>query len=98
MECMECHKRPATLHITQAINGQKVEQHVCETCAQQKDYTANHEDGYSLHELITSLFGADQLAIQQAHRMSKEHEIISDQCQMSDHQCRKVVIFGCASG
>src|SRR5699024_9901025 len=73
MECMECHKRPATLHITQVNNGQKVEQHVCETCAQHKGYTSNHEDSYSLHDLITSLFGADQLGIQQAHRMSKEH-------------------------
>jgi len=96
MECMECHKRPATLHITQVVNGQKVEQHVCETCAQQKGYTSNHEDSYSLHDLITSLFGADQLGIQQAHRMSKEREIICDQCQMSFHEFRKIGRFGCA--
>src|SRR5699024_9625145 len=96
MECMECHKRPATLHITQVINGQKLEQHVCESCTQHKGYTYNHEDSYALHELLTRLTAAQQLSFQQAHCMSKEHEVISDQCPMSLLEFRRVGRFGCA--
>lgn len=97
MKCMECQKRPATLHLTQVINGQKTERHVCEICAQQKGYVTNQEDSYSLHDLITGLFGADHLEIQHAQRMNQEEEIKCDQCQMSFHMFRKVGRFGCAN-
>jgi len=65
MKCMECHKRPATLHFTQVINGQKTEQHVCELCAQKKGYISNNDEAYSLHDLLTGLFGSSQMGLQQ---------------------------------
>jgi len=34
MECQKCQQRPANVHITQFINGQKQELHLCEECAQ----------------------------------------------------------------
>ena len=34
MQCEKCQKRPANVHITQFINGQKAEKHLCEQCAQ----------------------------------------------------------------
>jgi len=34
MECQKCQQRPANVHITQYINGQKHETHLCEECAQ----------------------------------------------------------------
>lgn len=36
MLCQECNKRPATLHFTKIVNGEKTEFHICETCAKEK--------------------------------------------------------------
>ena len=36
MICQECNQRPATLHFTKIINGEKTEVHLCEKCAQEK--------------------------------------------------------------
>ena len=33
MICQQCETRPATLHFTKIINGEKTEMHVCEQCA-----------------------------------------------------------------
>jgi len=35
MECQRCHQKPANVHITQIINGEKRETHLCEQCAQE---------------------------------------------------------------
>ena len=36
MYCDECKQKPASVHLTQMFNGQKMESHLCETCAAQK--------------------------------------------------------------
>ena len=36
MVCQECNQRPATLHFTKIVNGEKEEFHLCEKCAQEK--------------------------------------------------------------
>ena len=36
MICQECNKRPATLHFTKIINGEKEQFQLCEQCAQEK--------------------------------------------------------------
>ena len=33
MLCDHCHKNEATIHMTNIINNQKTEQHLCSTCA-----------------------------------------------------------------
>lgn len=35
MQCQRCDK-PATVHLTEIVNGQKIEQHLCEACAQKE--------------------------------------------------------------
>lgn len=96
MQCMECHERPAALHVTEIVNGTKRERHLCEQCAQQKGYVANQEEAYSLHDLITGLFGVNQVDLQQGQRMMQEEAIKCKQCQMSFHEFRKIGRFGCA--
>lgn len=34
MECQKCQQRPANVHITQIVNGERQETHLCEVCAQ----------------------------------------------------------------
>lgn len=96
MKCMECHERPATLHLTQIINGQKNEHHVCEQCAQKKGYHSSNEEGYSLHDLITGLFGSVQIGLQQEQLMEQEDLVECHQCQMSFNEFRRIGRFGCA--
>ena len=36
MVCQECNQRPATLHFTKIVNGEKEEFHLCEKCATRK--------------------------------------------------------------
>lgn len=36
MVCQECGNRPATLHFTKIVNGEKTEFHICEHCAREK--------------------------------------------------------------
>jgi protein arginine kinase activator len=35
--CQSCHKRPATVHLTEIADGEKREIHLCEQCAQKED-------------------------------------------------------------
>ena len=42
---MKCHycSNPATVHHTQIVNKQKKELHLCQSCAEQKQFTKQHE-------------------------------------------------------
>ena len=34
MLCTKCGKRPASVHVEQRLNGQKMEEYLCEECAE----------------------------------------------------------------
>lgn len=98
MECQECHKRPATLHFTQVINGNKTEVHVCEVCAKDKGYMTYPEDGYSLHNLLSGLFNFDtsSLESQKGSSYKQTKELQCSQCEMTFTEFKRVGKFGCA--
>ncbi|WP_163971916.1 UvrB/UvrC motif-containing protein [Oceanobacillus halotolerans] len=98
MECQECQKRPATLHFTQVINGNKTEVHVCEVCAKEKGYMTYPEEGYSLHHLLSGLFNFDssQMGSQQESSFTKKDELQCPKCEMTLSEFKRVGKFGCA--
>lgn len=55
MNCDKCQQRPANVHITQIVNGEKQETHLCDQCAQ----TAKVNLGSPQFPLnnLTNLFG-----------------------------------------
>lgn len=58
MYCEECKKRPATVHLTQVFNGEKVESHLCEECANKKGgFFFNLDNKFSIPNLLGSFFG-----------------------------------------
>lgn len=60
MLCPECGKRPATIHYTKIVNGEKTEFHVCEVCAQGKEnYMQHFENGFSFQQLLSGLLNFD---------------------------------------
>ncbi|GGH85484.1 protein arginine kinase activator [Pullulanibacillus pueri] len=60
MECQECHIRPATLHFTKIINGNKTEVHLCEECAREKGEGFTGSNAFSIHNLLSGLLNFEQ--------------------------------------
>ncbi|MDC3414672.1 UvrB/UvrC motif-containing protein [Aquibacillus sp. 3ASR75-11] len=100
MECQECHERPAALHFTQVVNGDKTEVHVCEHCAKEKGYMSYGEEGYSLHHLLSGLFNFEPSPFGKS--TSTSNEKISEQglkcpkCGMTYKDFTRVGKFGCS--
>lgn len=99
MECQECHQRPATLHFTHVINGNKTEVHLCEVCAKEKGYMTYPEEGNSLHNLLSGLFNFDtsQLENYQGKEMEQEKELACPKCNMTFSEFKRIGKFGCAT-
>lgn len=58
--CDECKKRPATVHLTRIINGNKSEAHLCQTCAQERgDAGFMPEPGFTFHNILSGLFESE---------------------------------------
>ncbi|GAX89354.1 UvrB/UvrC motif-containing protein [Effusibacillus lacus] len=60
MKCEECGQRPATVHFTKIIQGEKTEAHLCESCAREKGEWMNPSTaGFSLNSLLSGLLNFD---------------------------------------
>ncbi|MEW9676459.1 UvrB/UvrC motif-containing protein [Lentibacillus sp. L22] len=101
MECQECHKRPATLHFTQVVNGKKIEVHVCEVCAKEKGYMTYPEDSFSFQNLLTSLFNVESSPLGNNGNSNSvftpAEDIQCEQCGMTFSEFKRIGKFGCAS-
>ncbi|MCJ7843356.1 UvrB/UvrC motif-containing protein [Lederbergia sp. NSJ-179] len=99
MICQECKERPATLHFTKVINGEKTTIQLCEKCAQEKgDLFLNEGPGaFSFNNLLSGLLNFDS-AFQQAKTSTTSTSPIlqCDVCKMTYQQFAKVGRFGCA--
>jgi len=58
MLCDVCGKNPATVHLTEIINEQMTELHLCETCAQAK--SQEMEQQFGLGDLLAGLVESDK--------------------------------------
>ena len=59
MLCDDCKEKPATVHLIQVFNGQKVESHLCEECAAQKSGPMFDPDNkFSIPNLLGGMFGS----------------------------------------
>jgi protein arginine kinase activator len=97
MLCQECGKRPATLHFTKIVNGEKTESHFCEACAREKgDMIPGTANGFSIHHLLSGLMdfepggGASPAAKKSAQSLHCEN------CGMTYAQFSKLGKFGCS--
>ncbi len=73
MLCDECQKRPATVHMTKIIQGQKEEIHLCEVCAKNKENISLHNP-FTIPNFLTSLLDTN---------MSPQHSFVygDEMCQ-----------------
>lgn len=93
VQCQECGKRPATLHFTKIVNGDKTELHICESCARERgEFVPGTPGGFSIHNLLSGLLDFDQTA----SGVAKPADLKCDTCGMTYAQFGKVGRFGCS--
>ncbi|WEG12701.1 UvrB/UvrC motif-containing protein [Pullulanibacillus sp. KACC 23026] len=98
MECQECHIRPATLHFTRVINGEKQEFHLCEQCAKEKGDLSDMMVGsgaFSIHNLLSGLLNFDQPMSESNSHASKHEELQCEKCGLRYREFTKIGKFGC---
>ncbi len=59
MLCDVCHKIQATVHLTEVVNDQVVEMHICQACAQTK--TEELPGQFNLSDFLGGLAGMDEV-------------------------------------
>ncbi len=56
MNCQNCNKNTATIHLTEITNGKRQEKHLCESCAQNDGITVSAQ--IPLNDLLNNLLAA----------------------------------------
>lgn len=98
MLCQECGKRPATLHFTKIVNGEKTEFHFCETCAREKgELIPGTSNGFSIHSLLSGLLDLDPAGKGQNPGAKTAQSLRCEECGMTYSQFSKLGRFGCSS-
>lgn len=98
MICQECKERPASLHFTKVVNGEKTVVQLCERCAQEKGemFLLEGGSGFSINDLLAGLLNP---SFQNAtpHSALSSQIIQCDACGMTYQQFANVGRFGCAN-
>lgn len=101
MLCSECNKRPATLHLTRIVNGEKTEVNVCDLCAQNEGYLTGLDEPFSLHDLLTGLFDVSsksgKVNLSNDHFFEQFSRLACAHCELSFEQFQRLGKFGCAN-
>ncbi|GGA51338.1 UvrB/UvrC motif-containing protein [Paenibacillus physcomitrellae] len=96
MLCQECGKRPASLHFSKIVNGDKSEYHLCETCAREKgELIPGTSGGFSIHNLLSGLLNFE--TVEQGKRAASPENLRCEVCGMTYSQFSKLGRFGCSS-
>ncbi|MCA1032731.1 UvrB/UvrC motif-containing protein [Bacillus timonensis] len=100
MICSECKERPATLHFTKILNGEKTEIHICEHCAQEKGemFMFPSSAGFSLSNLLAGLLNVEPMKGKSTENPFSNKEVVQcERCKMTFQQFAKVGRFGCSN-
>jgi len=90
MQCELCKTRTATVHLTEIVDGQRTESHLCQNCAQKEGITIKNQ--LSLNELLSSLIAAHQESDEQS---GTESQISCPVCGITMEMFRKQALLGC---
>ncbi|AGA56470.1 MAG: hypothetical protein C6W55_00770 [Thermobacillus sp.] len=92
MLCQDCGKRPATLHFTKIVNGEKSEFHFCESCARERgEMIPGTANGFSIHSLLSGLLDFEPPGGGQAAQPLR-----CETCGLTYSQFSKIGRFGCS--
>jgi protein arginine kinase activator len=88
MKCQNCHKRDATVHLTEIKGGSKHEMHLCESCAAAKGLPGKAH--FSIQDLLAGIASA-----QQSSKKGRGKEMQCPACELSISQFQSTGRFGC---
>ena len=89
MTCDSCKQQQATVHLTEIVNEQMTELHLCESCANQKG--AQVESHFGLADLLSGLVDVSKAQEVEEETISKSCPM----CGMTYEDFRKVGRLGC---
>lgn len=101
MKCDRCHVNEASVHIAQIVNGQKREQHLCQSCAQEGGMDSTFE-GLFNPLLSSGFFGGSifnptgGIPAFGGASASPNHEMVCPNCGTTFEAFRKSGLFGCS--
>jgi len=85
MQCQLCDKQ-ATVHLTEIVNGQKTERHLCEECAQDEGITIKGH--IPLSEILDNVMSAQEVA-------QELSDLSCPQCDLKWADFRRHGLLGC---
>jgi len=95
MMCDECKKRPATVHITKIVNGEKTLLHLCEQCAREKsifDVSFSLEgEPFSMQKFLAGFFEPFMREF-----MEESRPLSCDRCGLTFPRFSQIGKFGCS--
>lgn len=91
MLCDVCKKNQATVHLTEIINEQMNELHLCEDCAKQK--SMQMESQFGLSDLLAGMTDFEKPATKEAEGVTK---LKCPNCGMTLADFKKIGRFGCS--
>ncbi len=95
MLCEKCQKRPATIHLTKIIAGNKTETNLCEVCAQEENTVGfGLEPKWMLQNIFAELFN-QPLAENQPFSVTEAVPVKCERCGFTDVQFSQVGKLGC---
>lgn len=88
MQCQKCKKKEAKIHLTEIVNGQKIEKHLCPECAEEEGITIESTNKEAINQLLTKFV----LAQNQVNAISK---ISCPNCGTTFLQFHNTGLLGC---
>lgn len=97
MVCQECGERPASLHFTKIVNGEKTEFHLCDACARDKgELLPGGQNGFSIHHLLSGMLNFDYADQSKARTEGSPTQLRCNTCGLTYKQFSKIGRFGCS--
>lgn len=94
MLCDRCHKREATMHYVQVVNGLRKEEHLCPECAAEQYQNAGNRMG-GMHSWMNSLFDDSLFRDLWSDPMSALHSMACRSCGTTLDTFQKEGLLGC---
>lgn len=92
MQCQICNKTEATIHVTEIVNGQRAEMHLCSQCAEQQGIAVKSQ--IPINELLSNLL-AVQPTDSELFGLASEEKLSCPKCGLTLEQFRKQAALGC---
>lgn len=92
MQCDECGKRPATVHITKIENGKKTERHLCEQCAAENNGISINTT-FSINDILAGLMNAGNML---PLKVDVVKDLKCEVCGLSYNRFKETGRFGCS--